>query len=85
MSKLKNVFCVYEYDLPKTRQSDELRKERANIDYVFDELRRSVDELEDRWVKSRSISQSSVRKGVEHDVKSITSNYDIGSKCSNKT
>lgn len=82
MSKLRDVFCVYEYDMPTSNCRAPIGKDRHEIDIVLDKLRKSVEELEERWVDSRSISHNNSLMANQRRNRSVTSQLESSTKFS---
>lgn len=86
MSKLKDVFCVYEYDDMAVSSGTKLSpRGKPEIDFMLDKLRRSVDKLEERWIDSRSLSHNTSTVGNQHRDKSSNINLEGSTRYSKNT
>lgn len=85
MSKLKDVFCVYEYDIPTSKIKKALINEKPEIEYVLDQMRKSVDELDERWNDTRSISHNISVVANQKRNRSMTSQLEDSTRYSRNT
>lgn len=85
MSKLRDVFCVYEYDAPNSKTSNQIYKEKPSIDSMLDNIKQSLEELEERWIDSRSLSQNSSSMQNQHRNRSVNSQMEGSTRYSKNT
>ena len=84
MSKFKNVFCVYEYDNPQQPIDPNANGlNNPQIEQMITRNKHSMEQLEERWKESRSLSQNrsikSQRK-AEKQVRESSLNSKLGKR-----
>jgi len=82
MSKLKDVFCIYEYDVAGEGTPREPAKDKPEVDYVIEQFRNCCNELDERWVSSRSMSQSHSLAAQQKRNRSVTSQLERSTRYS---
>lgn len=82
MSKLKDVFCIYEYDMPVSTSPRHGARDKPEVDYVLDQFRKCFDELDERWISSRSMSQSNSLTAHQKRNKSVNSQLERSTRYS---